>query len=277
MPSPALSAPQLAAECLRKKLEVSNVDRRFFSKGESTRDEIITTHRFILILEGELRYTLDGVTLRLRAGSQFLVPAWVRRVWTTPAGQGCTITWCEYDDPSEVIRSLLRRRLSPAEQKEEQSAYAKLKALFQKPRDDWHPLHLEAALKAMLTRFLQHAETSAGADQAVVAEDVHPRIKETLRWAHEHFARRDALSGLMQVADLSPNYLRTLFLESTLCTPHEYIEHLRLRHARYLLRETNWQLKRIASEVGYDDPLYFSRLYRRLWKHPPSAERGTPA
>jgi transcriptional regulator GlxA family with amidase domain len=107
----------------------------------------------------------------------------------------------------------------------------------------------------------------------VAASTIHPRIKEVLRWVHDHFAERDALTQLMQVAELSPNYLRGLFLDAALCTPHEYIERLRLRHARYLLRESNWQMKRIAAEVGYDDPLYFSRLYRRFWKYPPSAER----
>lgn len=272
-PSSSVLLPSLAAECLRRKLEVRNVDRRFFAKGESTRDEIITTHRFILILDGELRYTIDGASLRLRAGTQFLVPAWVRRVWTAPQGAGCTIGWCEFDDPTEEIHTFLRRRLSPSGQREERLASASLLKLYRQPPDEWRALHLEAALKVILTRFLHQAQPPATADRPVSASTIHPRVKDALRWAHEHFADRNALSQLMEVADLSPNYLRSLFLEATLCTPHEYIEHLRLRHARYLLRESGWQLKRIAAEVGYDDPLYFSRLYRRFWKHPPSKER----
>jgi len=260
----------LASDCLRNKLTVGNVDRRFFPKGERTRDEIITTHRFILILEGELRYTIDGKSQRLGADTQFLVPAWVRRVWTAPQGKGCTIAWCEFDDPNEEIRSLLLRCLSPTEQKEERAAYGRIAGIFRRSSDEWRDLHLEAALKVMLARFLQHASSPAASDRPA---KVHPRIKEALRWAQQHFMEHDALTGLMHSAELSPNYLRALFLEATLCTPHEYIEHLRLRHARYLLRETNWQLKRIAAEVGYDDPLYFSRLYRRFWKQAPSAER----
>ncbi|MBN8710407.1 MAG: helix-turn-helix domain-containing protein [Verrucomicrobia bacterium] len=274
MKSPSNSGlAALAAECLRRKLEVKNVNCRFFAKGESTRDEIITTHRFILILEGELRYTFDGAAKRLRAGTQFLVPAWVRRVWTTPQGTGCTITWCEFDDPTEEIHAFLQRRLSPSELAVERRASKSLLKLYRQPPDEWRTLHLEAALKVTLTRFLHHAQPPATTDRPVSASTIHPRVKEALRWAHEHFADRDALSRLIEVADLSPNYLRSLFLEATLCTPHEYVEHLRLRHARYLLRESHWQLKRIAAEVGYDDPLYFSRLYRRFWKHPPSEER----
>ncbi len=260
----------LAAACLRNKLTITNVGRLFFPKSERTRDEIITTYRFILILEGELRYTIDGKSRRLVAGTQFLVPAWVRRVWSTPQGTGCTITWCEFDDPNEEIRSILVRRLSPKEQKSEAAAFTGLLSIFRQSSGEWRNLHLEAALKVILTRFLQHA-SAPSADHRPAK--VHPGVKEALRWAQQHFMEHNALTGLMQVAELSPNYLRTLFLEATLCTPHEYIEHLRLRHARYLLRETSWQLKRIASEVGYDDPLYFSRLYRRFWKQAPSTER----
>jgi len=58
------------------------------------------------------------------------------------------------------------------------------------------------------------------------------------------------------------------------CSPQDYLQRLRLRHARHLIHSTQWQQKRIAIEVGYDDPLYFSRLYTRFWGHPPSAERA---
>ncbi len=54
---------------LRRGLEVTNVARRAFLLGQSTRDEIITTNRFILILQGELRYTIEGRAMTMRAGT----------------------------------------------------------------------------------------------------------------------------------------------------------------------------------------------------------------
>ncbi len=59
------------------------------------------------------------------------------------------------------------------------------------------------------------------------------------------------------------------------CSPHEYLQRLHLRRARFLLHSTQWQQKRIASEVGYEDAMYFSRLYHRFWGHAPSHERST--
>jgi transcriptional regulator GlxA family with amidase domain len=128
---------------------------------------------------------------------------------------------------------------------------------------------LRGDLKATLARFLEGAEVRPGGEQAAP----HRRIQSALRWAAQNFPRRDALSALRIEAGMSRNYFSKLFAGTMRCTPQEYIERLHLRRARYLIRKTNWQLKRIAAEVGYDDPLYFSRRYRAFWKRPPSGER----
>jgi AraC-like DNA-binding protein len=261
----------MAANFLRSALTVSNADRRTFQRGQSTRDEIITTNRLILILRGELRYTMEDRSLVMRAGTEFLVPAWVRRVWSVPRGGPCEIAWCEFDRHGEGPSStgFVRRRLVPGEVEREKSALAGLRRRFREKETAWSRRHLEAELKALLVRFFERAEITPGT--ATMA--IHPRVKASLRWLDTNFTRRDVLEALYRQAELTPNYFRKRFSEATQSNPHEYIERLRLRHARYLLLTTDWQLKRIAAEVGYDDPLYFSRLYRRFWKRAPSEER----
>ena len=45
----------------------------------------------------------------------------------------------------------------------------------------------------------------------------------------------------------------------------QYSKRLRLEAARHLLRETDLAVGEVAAELGYSDPLYFSRLFRKLW------------
>jgi AraC-like DNA-binding protein len=260
-----------AAGWLRRALTITKVDRRSFGLGQTTRDEIITTNRFILILRGELRYTVEGRSTTLRAGTEFLVPAWVRRVWSVPRGGPCEIVWCEFDSESggDASGGIMRRTLPKEAMRRERGAFASLLRRAGPGCPPWAVLHAEAALKVMLVRFFEGASRSPGSPAA----DVHPRVKVMLRWLQENFRDRDVLERLYEGAGLTPNYFRALFRRVTLCNPHEYIERLRLRHARHLLHHTAWQLKRIAAEAGYDDPLYFSRLYRRFWKRAPSEER----
>ena len=270
MPDSRLNAEH-AARYLRSALEITHVDRRTFRLGQSTRDEIITTNRLIQVLKGELRYTVEGRSVTMRAGTEFLVPAWVRRVWSVPRAGACEIIWCEFDEAGQrgEWTGFMRRKMAPAEAAREKAAFGRLLKRAREEAPPWSDLQLEAELKTMLVRFLERAEVSAGTTTAVI----HPRVKASLRWLESHFRDRDVLAALFRESQLTPNYFRTHFAAAVQCSPHEYIERLRLRHARYLLLTTNWQLKRIAFEVGYDDPLYFSRLYRRFWKRAPSDER----
>jgi AraC-like DNA-binding protein len=45
--------------------------------------------------------------------------------------------------------------------------------------------------------------------------------------------------------------------------PHRYMQEAKLSLARRLLRESDLPITEIADVLGYDDPLYFSRLFRR--------------
>lgn len=261
-----------AGELLRRPLEVINVNRGVFGTGRSIQDEIITTNRLILILRGKLRYTIEGRSHTMSTGTQFLVPAWVRRVWGVPQGGPVEIAWCEFAeaDGENGGSELARRKLTVAELRQEIASHTALQRSDRRPPSPWARLHLEAGLKVILVRFFAGADSFAGTPSA----EIHPQVKCMLRWLQEHYCEPDVLEKLYAGSGLTRNYFRKHFSAATLCSPHDYIERQRLRHARYLLRSTSWQLKRIAAEVGYDDPLYFSRLYRRFWKHSPSAERA---
>src|SRR5438309_312310 len=89
---------ELLSRLLRQRLTVTMIANRPFSPGPAIRDEIVTTNRLILVVKGELHYTMEGRTQRWKAGTQFFVPAWARRAWSVPQRQPCEIVWCEFDD-----------------------------------------------------------------------------------------------------------------------------------------------------------------------------------
>ena len=62
--------------------------------------------------------------------------------------------------------------------------------------------------------------------------------------------------------------------ESVGVPPMRYITDLRLNEARMLLESTVYPIAEIADMVGYDNPLYFSRLFRSRFGQPPSRYRG---
>ena len=89
-------------------------------------------------------------------------------------------------------------------------------------------------------------------------------INQALAFINEHFTDPDI--SLNMVADevaLSPAHFSTIFSQSLGTTFIEYLTDKRLQYAKELLKETNKKLAEIAMEIGYNDPNYFSFLFKK--------------
>jgi AraC-like DNA-binding protein len=258
--------PDLLRALLRGPCVVTNVDRRVFPAGHATPDQIIVSHRLILVTAGRLDYTIEGARKGLRAGNWIWVPAWSRRRWTAARG-GCELSWCEFStDPVTVPAGFHLVESAGAEARVRLAAMAK----HWKTRDAWAALVLEAELKHLAAEFWTHAE----GERVAVAKERHPEVRRAIAWLETHYAGADALDLFYRELTLSPSHFRLLFRRETGETVQAMLARLRLRRARYLVTETALSLKEIAAECGIDDPLYFSQHYRRFWGRPPSADRG---
>jgi AraC-like DNA-binding protein len=90
---------------------------------------------------------------------------------------------------------------------------------------------------------------------------------------------RDRLDGSVRVPELarlvgvSPTHLTSLFRRATGGGVLAHHTALRMARARQLLDTTDATIAEVARDVGYDDPFYFSRHFRRHHGMSPSAFR----
>lgn len=63
-------------------------------------------------------------------------------------------------------------------------------------------------------------------------------------------------------AELSPNYLRTVFKNAVGKSPTDYLTDCRIRHAQQLLADTDISTKEIAAAVGYYNHRYFYSVFK---------------
>ncbi|MGO4271863.1 helix-turn-helix transcriptional regulator [Paenibacillus sp. TAF58] len=56
---------------------------------------------------------------------------------------------------------------------------------------------------------------------------------------------------------------------------HHYIHQLKTQRAKHLLRNTAKSVKEVAEEVGYPDPFYFSRMFKKIEGVAPQQYRNT--
>lgn len=86
-----------------------------------------------------------------------------------------------------------------------------------------------------------------------------------------------SVPALAAIAHVSPSRLSELFRVAIALSPQRYVERERLARAAGMLTSTSRSVTDIARDVGWDDPLYFSRRFSRLYGASPSAYRAGAA
>lgn len=92
-------------------------------------------------------------------------------------------------------------------------------------------------------------------------------------WLQTHYHEEVQLSDMSRAAALNSRTLNRRFRQATGMTPRHYLQTLRLRQARELLKTTNLGIAEIALQVGFNSPDYFSRLFQQHSQLTPSKFR----
>ena len=72
------------------------------------------------------------------------------------------------------------------------------------------------------------------------------------------------IKELADACNLSQSHFMYLFKEETGMTPLAYQQTLRIKDTMSALISTKVSITEIAAQVGYQDPLYFSRVFKKL-------------
>jgi AraC-like DNA-binding protein len=95
-------------------------------------------------------------------------------------------------------------------------------------------------------------------------------IETTIDHMVNHYNENITLEDLANIAGLSSSHYSRLFKKYANYSPIDYLVHLRMDRAKELLVLSDYKLKAIAESVGYNDELYFSRMFKKVVGQSPS-------
>lgn len=86
--------------------------------------------------------------------------------------------------------------------------------------------------------------------------------------------RTFSLNWLAEEMKLNPNYLSTRFKKETGVGFVRYVNQLRVWRAQQLLRDMRYRAGEVAGMVGFDNPQYFTRIFKEMTGIVPSEYRS---
>lgn len=104
-------------------------------------------------------------------------------------------------------------------------------------------------------------------------DDFYYPIRRGVEAFCEEWNKNEKIEKYAQMSDVSVTYFYRCFRKWSGKSPVEYRNMLRLSNAESLLRCTDMKIGEIAHAVGYDDPLYFCRIFSSAYGQSPQHYR----
>ncbi|MDB6062766.1 MAG: hypothetical protein JWM78_2869 [Verrucomicrobiaceae bacterium] len=212
--------------------------------------------------EGAGTLYTDSGRWPVEAGDVMVLPAGISHHYTADSVKPWSLYWVHYQG---VLADEYTRFLNVAEavasigvQPRVIADFEALFALRNAGGNERVFVHAACQLKAMLTDVANLiAAHSYGRGTRIDIDQIQQLM-------HRRIDRELDLADLAQAANLSKFHFVRKFKQLTGHAPIQHFIHLKMQHACQLLDTTHEPIKRIASNVGYDDPHYFSRLFKRV-------------
>lgn len=94
-----------------------------------------------------------------------------------------------------------------------------------------------------------------------------------VRHFHKNYNQTISIEDYAISQHMSVSWFIRNFKEYTNATPAQYLLSLRISNAQTLLETTSYNVTEVANIVGYDNPLYFSRIFKKQSGMSPSEFR----
>ena len=101
-------------------------------------------------------------------------------------------------------------------------------------------------------------------------------IERAVKYIEEHYHELCRLTDAAEYVHLNASYFSVLFKKVTGDSFTSYVNRLRMGKAAMLLRNTDMKIFEIACAVGFDEPNYFTNVFRQQYHMSPKEYRKLP-
>ena len=130
-------------------------------------------------------------------------------------------------------------------------------------RNEWSPLEVKSLAYKLIAYLVKNykAETGSHGKKNIKVTKTD-QLDQILYHIAQNCHEKITTATLAEISHLNENYLCALFKNKMGMTIGSYIKHFRVEKAMGLLKNTDLSITEIARQVGFDDPGYFTRVFK---------------
>lgn len=229
-----------------------------FSKG----DQDYCT--MALILGGSARYELDGSTFTVQAGDVLFVPGhtgYTVRVTSKEPWEHIVIAFRTAEDPGQF----------PLDRVHKVVRSSRFEELFRQAYTVWsacafgYKLQTKAIVSQILFELLRENVTRHFGSNTALSS-----LKAASDYMEQNYCRKITVEELAERSGYSASHFARQFTRVYGVSPIQYLNGIRILHAKNLLRTDQYTIAEIAQKCGFSNVYYFSRCFKQLTGIPPT-------
>lgn len=262
---------------------ISYTDKRLVTKAYKHRVRMVPFHVLFYVLEGQLPIVEDGTEYILNEGTLFFLKAGVQHWGEHYIPAGTSFVFIHFHLPDASKRELPQKEYEPtislAANRVQAHEFKETVVTLPKRIDHLKGSDLEHSI-CRLAEFYHEGDAFralrinamlmnifADCMQLKYKENITTtelRIQNLISFLQAHKGEPFRAQNVADHMGLSYKYMEELFKRRMGMTIQQYHTSLRIHEAAQMLRATSYSVSEISEKLGYQDPLYFSNVFKRV-------------
>ena len=256
-------------------LAVYNVGRQKCSPGYEWGPGVRDHYLIHYISSGRGTYTFDSHTCKLGAGDLFLVRPDMEVSYRADSGNPWTYYWVGFagTDAGAILEATdlhgknnILRNIPYGEELKMQ--LASINDAF--GNSFVHAVRMTGELYRMLALLVENSSHASP-----MPPDDMEQVRRAVDYIDSHYSYPISVEDIAYYVGVSRSTLFRQFRRFLDLSPKEYLDQYRIRRAAYLLRHTDLTVNSVSISVGYDNGLYFSKVFKKATGQSPTKYRAS--
>lgn len=234
------------------------------------------SYRVVILLDGSTNIYVDDKLINLDTSWIFLQSPGKQLSVTPKISSSCTIAEFYFDlcsDSGETISIPIKdylaklfglklkdlREFNPIDN-ETQLELKELFFEFYNELINFNMTKLDNAINMVIFRIFNRI-TQTFRDE--IYDKTLPRLHNVINLLEQNYSKTYTIDELAKSTSLSKHYFQNLFKQTYGVTPIEYLTTVRIKHAKFMLSHYQYSVSEIAYNTGFNNPYYFSRVFKQ--------------